>query len=116
MFRLKGAQVRELLEQQGESVRSFASKHNIPQSTMQAWILGRRNIKLEQLEMLAAALRANMLTLYDVVPRKRGTLSRTDEDIRTIRELFLTMTDDQRTKVISVALALLDGANIGDDL
>lgn len=111
MFRLKGAHVRELLEQHGESVRSFAAKHDIPQSTMQAWILGRRNIKLDQLNMIASALHANVLTIYDVVPRKRGTLSKMDEDVRTIRELFGSMTDDQRNKVISVALALLDGSD-----
>ena len=112
MFRLKGAQVRELLEQQGESIRLFTSKHNIPQSSMQAWIPGRRNVKLEQLEMPAGALSSNMLILYDTVLRKRGMLSRTDEDIRVIREFFLTMTDDQRTKVNSVALALPDGCEV----
>ena len=75
-------------------------------------MFGHRNIKLEQLEMLAGALRTNMLTLYDVVPHKRETLSRTDEDIRAIRELFLTRTDDRRMKMISVALALLDGPEV----
>lgn len=112
MLKLKGQHVRALIEQQGESVRSFAFKHRIPQSTMQAWILGRRNIKLDQLNEIAGFLRVDVLEIYDVVPRKKRRLSSLEEDVRTIRELFATMTDDQRTKTISVALALLDGSEV----
>jgi len=112
MLKLKGQHVRALIKQSGESVRSFALKNGIAQSTMQAWLLGRRNIKLDQLEELARLLRVDVLSIYDVVPRRERRLSRIEEDVRTIRELFASMTDDQRTKTISVALALLDGTEV----
>lgn len=111
MLKLRGSHVRTLIEQGGDSVRSFSVKHNIPQSTLQAWILGRRNIKLNQLQMLASVLHVDVLDIYDVVPSNRK-LNQLDSDIKTIRELFLTMTDEQRTKTISVALALLDGSEV----
>ena len=110
MLKLRGDVVRRLISDAGyRSETEFAARHGFVQSTFAGWISGRRGIKREQLKSIADILNIDMYLICDPVARR---LSRMDEDIKTIRELFLTMTDDQRTKVISVALALLDGSEV----
>ena len=114
MLRLQGNKVHEMIVAKGyQSDTEFAKRNGFVQSTFAGWISGRRGIKREQLDRLARILFVPVCEICDSTSRKTIQM---DEDIKRIRTIFEDMTDDQRTKVISVALALLDGADIGDDL
>jgi transcriptional regulator with XRE-family HTH domain len=112
MLRLKENVVRQKIAETGYSVKAWAESNGFAQGTLSGWITGARNIKRDNLEKLATALRCDMFEIATVVMEYTGKgVSELQADQEEISGLFTRLSEKQRKAIIKMADIMVE-ANI----
>jgi transcriptional regulator with XRE-family HTH domain len=104
MLKLKENIVRQKIAETGYSVKAWAENNGFAQGTLSGWITGARNIKRNNLEKLAAALRCDIFDIATIVMEYTGKgVSELEADREEITGLFGRLSEKQRKAIIKMA-------------